>query len=91
MEEEEKDKEELDMLEDVNENRKKFQEHLQKTWSEMSQREKNDLGKDLQLILNEERARMNQLLDNFRKVSEMLARHPEEAQEEFNRQAKKLS
>ena len=51
MEEEEKDKEELDMLEDVNENRKKFQEHLQKSWSEMSQREKNDLGKDLQLIL----------------------------------------
>lgn len=66
-----------------------FQEHLQKTFAEMSNDEKKDLGKHLSEIIMEE-SQMDKVLANFQKIAKTLAEGSEAAQEEFNRQAKKL-
>lgn len=68
---------------------KEFQDHLKKSYSEMTEQEKKALGNQLAEAVLEE-ARIDQVLENFRKIAKVLSENQQDAQKEFNRQAKKL-
>ena len=86
MSEEDKTKLDVDL---EKENADKMRKHLQKSYSELTQREKNDLSEDMVAILKEEKERLDQVRLSFLKLAKIFAKDPVSAQEEWKRQTKK--